>query len=107
MKTKAWLVATLSGAFLGLGLMRAVGPLMARDLSQVLVGGSGSVKLTNGIPGGLASDGTNFLMAGQSPEGRVIAMRVATNSTVLSSVLDLGLGGMPRAAFGAGRYCVV
>src|SRR5437867_1981702 len=62
MKSKAWLVAGVSGAFLGLGLMQAVGPLMARDLSQLLTGGYNGVQLTNGVPGGLASDGTNFLI---------------------------------------------
>src|ERR1043166_3386665 len=108
MKTKAWLVLTMSGAFLGLGVIGAVGPLMARDLSQVLTGSPGIITLlANGIPGGLASDGTNFLVTGQSLEGRAIAMCRATSGVLLSSLLDLGPGGMPGAAFGGGTYFLV
>ncbi len=85
-------------------LLAGAGSLKSLDVSQFLTQESGA-RLTWGSPGGVAYDGTNFLIAARSTNGGIVAIRVATNGVMPGPQLDLGTtGGLPRVAFDGSNY---
>ncbi|HEU0008994.1 MAG TPA: hypothetical protein VFT34_04175 [Verrucomicrobiae bacterium] len=81
--------------------------LGGRDLSQVL-SRHDTFFLAPGTPGGIASDGTNFLVAQRGDNGRITAMLVSNGTYALLQTTDLGrTGGVPRVAFDGARYLMI
>jgi len=99
-------IAGYSIALLLMVLLGEGGALKAGDVSQFLTAESGA-KLAWGSPGGIACDGTNFLIAAQSTNSGIIAIRLGTNGVMPSSPLDLGrTGGLARVAFDGRNFLI-
>ena len=100
-------VCLFSIALAVIALMAGVRRLRAVDVSQFLTQESSVSNLAWGSPGGIACDGINFLIAAQSTNGRITAIRLATNGIMPGPPLDLGRnGGLPRVAFDGDNYLV-
>ena len=89
-----------------IALLASPSRLEALDVSEFLTQES-SMNLAWGSPGGVAFGGTNFLIAAQSTNGRIMALLLGTNGVMSAPPLDLGrTGGLPRVAFDGGNYLV-
>ena len=81
--------------------------LRGKDVSQVM-DRYGYFTLAPGTPGGVASDGTNFLIAQRADDGRITGTLVSSGIPAVLQTFNLGLtGGVPRVAFDGASYLMV